>query len=47
MLTVEVYSSAMYSMQSFSREEPILPSRLSMNARSRPTPELNFSHQPI
>ena len=29
MLTVEVYSIAMYSMTSFSRAEPILPSRLS------------------
>ena len=28
MLTVEVYSIAMYSMTSFPREEPILPSRL-------------------
>ena len=30
MLTVEVYSIAMYSMTSFSREEPILPSLLSI-----------------
>ena len=30
MLTVEVYNIAMYSMPSFSREESILPSRLSI-----------------
>ena len=30
MLTVELYSIAMYSMTSFSREEPILPSRQSV-----------------
>ena len=39
MFTVEEYSIAMYSMSSFPREEPILPSRLSiLNARSCPTP---------
>ena len=43
MLTVEVYSIAMYSITSFSSEEPISPSRLSiylfiLNARSCPTP---------
>ena len=46
MLTVEVYSVALYSMTSFSREEPILPSRLYrksiLNAGSFPTPDPSF-----